>query len=225
MKILWIGDAHMPWMHKPTFQKILQLVDAFKPDIVGQCGDLYDFYSFSRFPKNPNVVSPEIELNNGRKMAEEFWRLIQRESPTHTKFYQIKGNHCDRPMKRAMELAPELASLVGPQMKAIYEFENVKTVHDSSQELVIGDTAFMHGFRGKLGDHCRFNMMNTVVGHSHRGGVFYMQTMKGKLIWELNVGYIANEKADPLRYSQQKYVQWTRGVGLIDSYGPRFIPL
>lgn len=223
-RIVWIGDAHLPWIHKPTFSKILQIIEAFKPDVIGQCGDLYDFYSFSRFPKNPNTTSPDVELNTGRKCAEEFWRLIHKKAPDAT-CYQIKGNHCDRPIKRAMELAPELASLIGPQMKSIYEFEGVKTIHDSTQELIIGDICFMHGFRGKLGDHAKHNMMNTVVGHSHRGGVFYMPTIKGKTIWELNVGYIADPTQDPLKYSMQRYVHWTRGLGLIDIHGPRFCPL
>lgn len=223
-RTLWIGDTHMKWMHKPSFSKVLEIAEAFKPDVIGQAGDLYDFFSFSRFPRNPNVITPEIELNESRKMAEEFWRLLQLKAP-NAKCYQIKGNHCDRPIKRALEQAPELATLIGPQVRSLYEFENVTTIHDSTQELIIGDMAFLHGYRSKLGDHCKYNMMNTVVGHTHRGGVFYMQTMQKKIIWELNVGHLADERSDALRYTPQRYVQWTRGVGLIDKFGPRFVSL
>jgi hypothetical protein len=222
--ILAIGDVHAPWIHKPTFTRILKIAEGLRPKVIVQIGDLLDLYSFSRFPKNPNIITPEDEILEGRQCAEEMWRLLQKASPD-ARCYQIKGNHCDRPMKRTAEMAPELLQFIGPSMRNLYEFENVKTVHDSTEELIIYDIAFLHGYRSKLGDHCKHNMMNTVVGHSHRGGVFYYPTIKGKQIWELNVGYIADQTKDPLKYSAQKYVHWTRGVGLIDSHGPRFIPL
>jgi hypothetical protein len=219
-----VGDVHAPWIHKPTFSKILQIVESFKPEIIVQIGDIYDMLSYSRFPKNPNTISPEVELQEGRAVAEEMWKLLQKKS-NKAKCYQILGNHDVRPAKKAMELAPELATLIGNQTRALFEFEDVQTIHDHTQELILGEICFIHGYRSKLGDHCKHNMMNTVVGHSHRGGTFFMPTIKGKKIWELNAGYVANPAAEPLRYSQQKYIHWTHGVGLVDYWGPRFIPL
>lgn len=224
MRIIAIGDAHCPWLHKPTFTKILQIIEAFQPEAVVQMGDLFDFYSFSRFPKSPGIITAEQELIEGRHTAEEMWRLIEKACPSSKK-YQILGNHCDRPIKRAKEVAPDLMAFVGPAIRRLYEFDGVETIHDSTSELILDDIVFMHGFRSKLGDHCKHNMMNTVVGHSHRGGVYFWPTIKGKQLWELNAGYIADPSADPLRYSQQRYTHWSRGLGLIDSHGPRFIPL
>lgn len=224
MKIIAIGDVHLKWIHKPTFSQVLEIVGSYKPDAIVQVGDLYDFFSFSRFPKAPGLTDAESEVFEARQAGEEFWRLLQRSAP-RSKCYQIKGNHCDRPMKFAKENAPELIPLVKPTIKSLYEFEGVTTYHDSTQELIINDIVFMHGFRGKLGDHCKHNMMSTVCGHSHRGGVFYFPTIKGKMIWEMNVGHIADPASEALRYSPQRYQHWTRGVGMIDRFGPRFIPL
>ena len=198
MKIVAIGDTHMQWMHKPTFDKIIELIKFWSPDYVVQVGDLFDFFSWSRFPKNTSLITPQEELHCSRLMAENFWKLVHL-AAKKAKLYQIKGNHCDRVIKRTSEMAPELIPFVGPQLHKIYEFDNVKTIHDSTDELIIEDILFMHGFRTKLGLHCIHNQMNTVHGHSHRGGVFFYPTIKGRQIWELDVGHIADPSADPLR--------------------------
>jgi hypothetical protein len=224
-RILAIGDIHAPWIHKPTFTNILRITQALQPTVIVQVGDSYDFFSFSRFPHNPKVILPEEELQQGREVMEEVWRLLQKYAPK-AKCYQLMGNHCIRPIKMATEKAPDLSSIVGSYIKNLLTFDNVTTIYDSTQELVIEDIVFMHGFRSKLGDHCIYNQMKTVCGHSHRGGTFFHPTINNKQIWELNCGYIADPSAsEALRYNPQRYVKWTRGVGIIDSYGCRFIPL
>ncbi len=107
----------------------------------------------------------------------------------------------------------------------LYRFKGVHTVEDDREELIINGIIFMHGYRSRAGDHMRYNGKSTVVGHSHTGSVVYEQKSKRNIIWELNAGFLADETAEPLRYRPQTTSKWTLGYGLIDSSGPRFIPL
>ena len=67
------------------------------------------------------------------------------------------------------------------------------------------------------------NLKNTVVGHSHLGGVVYRNTFNG-IIWELNAGFCGDTESKALSYTPQRLTKWTKGFGFIDALGPRFIP-
>lgn len=195
-----------------------------KPDYVIQVGDLYDFFSWSRFPHSRDVMTPSEEITTGREQAEKMWKRINRASPS-SKLYQLKGNHDERPIKRVYEKLPEIAELVKEKLGDLFQFENVKTHNEQAEELIIGTFVFMHGYRLKLGDHAKHNRQSTICGHTHRNGVFYFR-QGGQTIWELNCGFVADPFSRAMSYSlQRKFRNYTKGVGVIDGYGPRFISL
>jgi predicted phosphodiesterase len=219
--ILVIGDTHLPFINASGLRQAENLAKQLKPNVIVQIGDLMDMYSWSKYPRTLNLITPKKELELGMKMAYQMWENLRKASPK-SKCYQIYGNHDERPMLRLMEKAPELESLI--DFKSIFTFPGVETSNSQRDELIIGDILFQHGFRSKLGDHARHNGMNTVCGHSHKGGVFYMR-LGEKTIWELNAGYLAKEDSTPLGYTKQRRIStWTLGVGFIDHLGPRFIP-
>lgn len=221
-RILCIGDVHAPFVSKPTVSRILSLCDELQPTVIVQIGDLYDFYSFSKFPKSMNLMTPNQEIQDGRVVAEQLWEELHKRAKKAKK-YQIKGNHDTRISKRVIEKFPELELFVS--LNHLWEFPNVKTIQDEREELEIEGIIFQHGYRSKLGDHMAHNHRNTCVGHSHRGGVA-LKPIDGKVLWELNCGYIADPFHKALMYRQQiKFFNWTHGVGFIDKYGPRFISL
>ncbi len=183
-------------------------------------------YSAAKFPRSHNVMTPKDEIEMGRVMAEDFWNAVHREAPGAKKI-QLLGNHDIRPHKRIMEKVPELEQFF--DFSKLFEFNQVETIHDPTQELVMGDTCFIHGHR-KHGTHFTYNLMNTVLGHTHTGGVVFAKVYdprlkKEKIIWELNVGYLADPTHKALMYRPQKWSRWTHGFGIIDKFGPRFIPL
>lgn len=220
-RILVLGDIHFPYHSKAAVKRALKLVKKLKPTHVVQIGDLYDQYSFSRFTRK-NITLPEAELEKARHLAVYLWKSIRTLMP-RSKCYQLLGNHDVRLIKRAEEKLPEAQEFIKKTVMELYKFKGVTTMEDDKDELVIGDIVFMHGYRSKLGDHMLYNRKSTVVGHSHTGGVVFVQQLN-RVIWELNAGYLADEKAEPLRYRPQSTSKWTLGVGFIDESGPRFIP-
>lgn len=219
--ILVIGDTHMPFMDRRKFSKLLALVPKLKPDVIVQIGDLYDMFSQAKWSRSYNLKTPQQEMTEGRLMAEEFWKLLQKAAPKAV-CHQILGNHDLRPMKRILEKAPELEALM--DIKHLWKFEGVKTLYDARQELEIDGILFMHGFRSKLGDHAKFNQRATVCGHSHVGGVVFFPN-RDRIIYEANAGFLGDVDEVPLQYTAQRITRWTHGFVLIDDLGPRFVPL
>lgn len=218
---------HLPFHNKAAVRKVLAAIKQEKPSHVVQIGDLYDFYNFSRFSKK-NLLTSRKELKAARKAAVDFWQQVGRFAPC-AKRYQILGNHDVRAVKRVADRVPELVEFVEDAFKPLFTFKGVETIYDTREELKIHEIIFMHGYRSGLGDHMRYNGAPTVCGHSHVGGVVFRQ-YRGRIIWELNAGYLADEGAEPLKYRPQRTSNWTLGYGVITKgpsgiFEPRFVPL
>lgn len=186
-------------------------------------GDLYDFYSFSRFPRTHNLLTPIQEVETGRREAVRFWAAIRSALP-RAELFQLRGNHDIRPSKRILEKAPEFESLVQSGIQGLWDFPSVTTLPSDREELLLDGVVFHHGWR-KHGEHFLHNLRSTVVGHLHTGGVVFRR-LDDRTIWELNAGYIADPNSVPMSYGAQKrFRKETPGVGFIDHLGPRFIAL
>lgn len=222
-KILVIGDTHFPWVHKGALEAVYTLIRA-NPDItdVIQVGDLYDMYSWAKFPRSHMLYTPKAEIELGRQMAEEMWNKLHEILPKARR-YQIVGNHDIRPMKKVLELFPEMEIFV--EFGKWYQFDGVHTVMDPREWLVIHGIYFTHGHLSGLGAHAKRESQSVVCGHTHTGGVWYQKLSDDRIIFELNAGYLGDPESRPLSYTVKKTVTWTLGVGLIDQWGPRFIPL
>lgn len=223
--ILVIGDVHAPFIHKPTFSKILEHLEKRKkkPDHIVQIGDLYDLYSYSKFPRSLDVMTPKEEVIAGRLCAEEFWRMIKKRAPKAI-CHQLVGNHDVRPYKRIQEKCPEILSIV--DLGAMWRFDGVNTLLNPREILKIGDIAFHHGWSSQPGFHAKLFGMKTVVGHLHRPSINYITDYgRDNIIWEANCAYIADPEQEALKYTPTKFTKWIRGILEIDSLGPKFIIL
>lgn len=200
---------------------VYSVIERKKPHVICQIGDLYDFYSASHFPATRNMMTPKHELEEGLQGAKTMWETIRRIAP-QASCYQIKGNHDIRPIKRVLELIPALEHFFS--IDDVFKFHGVDTVLDDKEELLIDGIVYEHGFYSQPGRHCRENMRPTVMGHTHRGWTHF-ESIRNHLLWELNVGYLADPKSVALSYGRKRWTKWTTGYGWIDGSGPRFCPL
>lgn len=218
-----LGDTHFPFHSAEATKRAIDLVAELSPRFVVQVGDLYDRFSQSRFPRNPSIITPADELATGRDEAEKMWSAIGARSP-RSKRFQLMGNHDDRPLKRALERAPELFDMVAPSIRGLHSFEGVETMHDSAEELVLEGVCFIHGWRSRMGEHASHARMNCVHGHTHHGGTWFRNDGRGSL-WELDAGCLVDLSHPVFDYRiQKKLYGVTVGAGIIDAQGPRFVP-
>lgn len=222
-RILCIGDTHFPFTNEEWLRRVYERAKKYKPDVIVQVGDLKDMLAASRFPRSLNTFTPEAEYKLGHTQATGFWEALREASPK-AECFQLMGNHDVRPLRQILAKWPEGEMFVDEVMKGLYTFEGVKTIHDPTEELIIGDIAFMHGYLSGTGRHRDFSQMNVVHGHTHKGGVSFRPYM-GKTLWELDCGVLADPDSAAMAYRNQKKLHdLTPGVGEIDEDGPRFIP-
>lgn len=220
MKWALMGDTHFPFTHLPTIEMFYEWISENQPTHVFQMGDLHDQFSQSRFPRK-HIINPYEEIKQSIKMASEFWKDVRRYVP-NAHCIQICGNHDSRAEKRIIEKCPELHPLLEDGLRKLYTFTGVETHMDPRQELIVEGINITHGHR-KHGDHMMECMMPTICGHTHVGGVVFKK-IRHQLLWELNCGYAADPTHEALKYTAKSYVHWTHGFGVVDKFGPRFIP-
>lgn len=222
--VMAIGDIHFPWHSRRTLWAIYKHAKVRKPDVIVQMGDLYDLFSWSRFPRTLNESTPRDELKRARGEAEHFWRTL-RECCPRAKFYQLIGNHDARPLKQCISRMPELEDFVIKGMTGLMSFDGITTLDSDKSILTLDDVDYHHGFYTKLGAHSKAWGRNCVIGHTHKGGVAYHK-LDTQILWELNCGYAADRYAVPMGYmAQSRYSNCTLGYGWIDQFGPSFVPL
>jgi hypothetical protein len=222
-KTIILGDIHYPWHHKAALTHVLEVIkrDANQITHVIQVGDLYDFYSLSRFPRSHDLATPVDEITEAREMAIEMWAYIRKVAPK-AKCVQLLGNHDARLKLRIVEKLPEILGIVS--FDHLWQFPGVKTYHDEREEVIINGVCYFHGFYTQISRHARENQMPTVHGHTHRGGVWF-GAVQNRPLWELDVGYLGNPASKVMSFTKQKWSNWTLGYGEIDERGPRFIPI
>lgn len=223
LRILAIPDQHFPFVNKKALEKLIALAKELQPTHIVNVGDTYDMYSFSRFARSMDVMTPKQEMKKGRAMAEKMWAAFQEAAPK-AKCFQLLGNHEERIYKKIMNVAAEYESVIAEPVRKLLTFPGVYTMKSSKSELTINDIVFIHGWSTSPKFHVGYFHQNVVHGHTHRGSVSFI-AIKGKALWELDCGFIADNNALPLEYRETKTSQWHTGCGYIDKMGPRFIPL
>lgn len=227
-KILCIGDIHFPYVDQNALSMVYAIAEKEQPDVVVQVGDLFDCYAQSKFPKSLNIFTPEAEWELAKKMAVDFWTKI-RDVCKKAECFQILGNHDIRASLRIEEAAPSVAHLIKEPLKAAFTFDGVTTIHDPTEELFIENIMFIHGhYTSGISKHMEYSRMNVVHGHTHKASIVYKpfwdQNKNQTMLWEMDVGYLGDPWSKALSYRAQKIHNWTVGVGIVDSYGPRWIP-
>jgi predicted phosphodiesterase len=218
-----ISDLHFPFYCKRVVQKFYEYVSKHKPQFVILNGDAWDMYSQSKFPRSHNVFTPREERELCLKLNREFWAEIKKRSPK-SQCYQLIGNHDARPLKRILEAVPTAEDWIQEALERDFTFEGVKTIFDPRQELMLDETtACFHGYRSGLGAHRDYTLMNTVNGHTHRGGAVFRQ-IRNTVLFECNSGFAGDPESKGLSYTPQKITEMTPGFSAGDEYGPRFIP-
>ena len=163
----------------------LQLVEAFDPDIRIAGSDGVDFYSLSKFDKNPDRIS-------GIQEEIDSWCATQRswlDAAPHATNYFIVGNHEDR-LRRWLWRHPEMHGLKALSLENLFEFEKLQLVmgDKDGQEVIFHDRLVIthgsmvrkySGYTARGEAEKQRYQRSVMTGHTHRGGVFYTSTRDG----------------------------------------------
>ncbi len=217
--VLIVADFHIPF-HDPRAIETCILTAKKKHkniDTVLFNGDFYDFYSISRFDKDPTLPRIKAELKMGKKIMDIF-----REQFNGCKFYYKIGNHEERLRSYLTNKAPELVDLKELQLEKVAGIEDMELI-ESLQFCTIGDLSVLHGHELAKGSINMVNpartlflktIENSIQAHSHRVSMNTGKTLSQKVIKTYSMGCLCG-----LAPAYWVNNQWSHGYVVVERIG------
>lgn len=213
-KVLILGDVHVPFHHNGAFELALREgVEAGCTDVI--ClGDFMDFYSVSRWIKDPR----ERDMAGELKAGFDCLTAIRMMFPTGQIVYKV-GNHEDR-MSRYMSLkAPELIGVDAFEIQELLHFDvNDITCVNESKPIKLGSLNLLHGHEfGAVstavnparGLYMRANA-NSMIGHYHRSSHHSESALDGRTTSCWSIGCLCD-----LRPAYMPINKWNHGYAIV----------
>jgi predicted phosphodiesterase len=191
MKLIFPTDEHHPFQDNRALSVAHQIAQDFNPDLRIAGSDGMDFYSISRFDKNPERLSEfrlQEEINSWIR-GQKDWRS----ATPHAKAFFLKGNHEDR-WRRLLWSNPNIAGLDVLQLPHLLRlkeldifWEKDKGLNGNTELNLYGKLLLKHGeivrkfsgYSAKAELEKEMHAISVIHGHTHRGGTYYVTTRSG----------------------------------------------
>lgn len=180
-----ISDVHLPYHSEVALNAAIRYFKKKKPNVIVINGDLMDYYSISRYQKDPSKIDFNGELESGAR----FLAWLRKQFPQCRIIYK-HGNHCERFDHWVFNNAPLLERLPKKLRCAAHEFltglmdvaldcknAGVEVVKEG-RPVMVGKLPVLHGHEGGSAslassvNGARGLFLRTLstmlVGHSHR---------------------------------------------------------
>lgn len=213
--VLAIPDLHCPFNHIDALDFLKAVRDAYLPTKIVCLGDEVDFHAYSKWPKDPDGLSPGKELQ----------AAIEALIPFYLAFPEVQvcvSNHTIRPGKMM-----KLMGLPAAFLPAYSTMLNAPDGWSWHEHIIIDNVRYMHGDQGKGGvngwtKNSEVYHQSVVVGHWHsKAGVFY----DGKM-FNVNSGCLIDDTAYAFDYAKNNHKRPNLGCTIV-SHGiqAQFIPM
>jgi predicted phosphodiesterase len=213
-KIVFICDLHIPYEDKKIVELILKFLDDYRPEYLILGGDIIDFYSLSKFNKDPKRA---LDIQKDLDKTFNFLKKLRELLPS-TKIIYIKGNHESRLKKYKWSKAPELAYLRCLSYEKLFRLEELN-IQWEDKRWNFGKAWFMHGDKlsKHSGDSARKNReeygVNCITAHSHRTGKSNLTNLGGNYgAWESGCLCSLNPEY------MESLPNWQQGFSVITDY-------
>lgn len=217
MKILVLGDVHLPFTNWSCVQACATFAKSYKPDLIIQVGDITDQYNWSLYKREPDGPNATLEFE---MMIESFKRFH-----SYFKSYDIKilfGNHDKRKMLRAFEVNIPKAMI--KTLDELFPYENI-IWHTSVEPFVADNTIFIHGdeMMGNAWQKAQRLGHSLVQGHDHLGYLNYINTFK-KQIFGMSAGCMIDAQSIAARYAAKNPMRCWLGWATVTDGIPHLYP-
>ena len=217
-RILVFGDLHLPYQAEEAFDFLSEVKQKYKPDRVVCLGDLLDFYSLSRFQKDPNHRdSIHSELTRVKAGVKTLGKIFPRVDLT-------MGNHDDR---FAIRVAS--AGIPSVMMKSFGNLIDAPPhwkIHKSDKNLMLTVDAtrsgitFAHNRGANTLQVAQRLGQSFVAGHQHSKGQVVGFNNGRKTIFGVNCPCLISNEGSPYAYTQISNINPVRGCCLITAGVP-----
>jgi predicted phosphodiesterase len=171
-----LSDVHVPFQDKAVCRMALAFIREHRPATVHLLGDIADFYSVSRFTKDPSRKEDlQADLDATRTFLGEV-----REAAPEARIIYSEGNHEFRLRRYLASEAKALAMLRDLRLERLLGFDALDIRFQSQDRPYrVGSLLFTHGqlvrkwSAASARGHFEKYGCCVLHGHSHRLGAFY----------------------------------------------------
>jgi len=193
-RILVLNDFHIPFQDRKTLDNVYSCIKDMKPNKIYLLGDIIDFYSVSRFDKDPTrALTLEKEL---KKTQVELKKL---RNTTDAEIIYVHGNHEERLRKYILRNAKELFWVKELKVENLLGLKELKIKYVNKRWTNYKGTLYSHmnrasGYGGYTAKNIGQRIFKDVIhGHSHKTGKVRMNQftfIDNGCLCELNAEYL-----------------------------------
>jgi len=218
-----LSDIHVPYHDDDALDACLDYLDKQNIDHIVLNGDVADFFSISRWEKNPE----ERNLSKELMLVRQFLSHLRERYPQARIFYKI-GNHEERWEKYMWSKAPEICGLSEFQMYDLLEFSKygIEEVSGRQRMKAGKNLTIIHGHE-IFGSAAPVNFARTlqtnlgvcaIAGHRHTTSQHCFKTADDKYIHCWSLGCLCD-----MRPEYATFNKWNHGFAMMQLKGNDFI--
>lgn len=210
---LVLGDVHLPFHHKPSYELVLRVIRETKPAYVISIGDLVDNMALMAHAKTAaqHKLTWDIESARANKCID---RLVAACKEAYSKLVWVGGNH-DEP--RLTNYLSRNATALGDKTITFEKHFRIKErgIHfvKYGSAFRLGKVNFIHDLdaaganahRQAERDFCD----NVVIGHTHRSALEFVGNARGRPHVAMMCGWLGDAKQADYMKAQKKKRYWT----------------
>lgn len=215
-KVLVLSDLHIPYHHLESINAALDYGFEQGIDSIYINGDLVDFADISRWSKDKQVRSVQIEIDMAREFLEGLTSL-------GVKVFYKCGNHDYRLNKFLANQAPQLQDLDDIQLTALLGLEqlNIDFIHDK-QRAKFGKLSVLHGHEFGESVFSPVNparglflraKANVLAGHNHQTSAHHENNLNGEPTACFSTGCLCDLQPD---YRPFAFTKWNHGAAIVE---------
>ncbi len=217
-KVLSLSDTHFPYHEKGAIvAAVRHAKKQHRPNVILLNGDFGDFYSLSKYEKDPG----KIDFDHEADVMEAALAWLRSEFPKARFLYKM-GNHDERLDKYYWNKAPEIFASrrvqEHVQLQTILNFDKYGIERVDDQPIMVGHLPILHGHELQKGltspvNQARGAFLKTIhtllVGHGHRTSTHCEPDMFHREITTWSQGCLCNLTPQYARFNK-----WNWGYAL-----------
>lgn len=228
-RTLILADLHIPFHDTTAIHTVVAHGKKFDPTCILLNGDVCDFFSISRFDKNPAESSLKKEID----LTRQFLGWLRQTFPKARIIFKL-GNHDEWFDKYLFRKAPELYGVAGVDLKHLTtaKIDSISAVDgiewvDDQRKIMIGKLNVYHGHelgKGSIAppvNPARGLFMRTIEcglqGHLHKDSQHSETSANGKLISTWSTGCLCG-----LHPRYARINKWTHSAAQVELSAGQF---
>lgn len=220
-KWLVLSDIHIPYHDDEALSLALEYGAKNNIDHILLNGDICDFFSVSRWMKNPD----ERNLSRELQMTREFLGVLRGENPNARIVYKI-GNHEERWEHYMYTKAPEVVGLTEFEINKLLEFDKYGVELVKGKQIIKAGSklTIIHGheiYGGSSVNPARglYNQMKVcaMMGHRHQSSAHSEKNADDKFVACWSIGCLCDMKPEYATINR-----WNHGFAVVELEGNKF---